>query len=224
MIRASRLRITRQQASLDRMGEGSQTGLDERNIEARIFGGPAEGDVADVSLPGPEEYLHRAVSAGAADGGRAVPRGAAAEHQSGDGRIAVHFVQFVRAGLSGKSDRGGLAARRRHAAQGADYIYVRHFAVHVLRTVRGRLPDGLPGADAGFRDGQLQPGRGDLGPSPAGSGAHANALHPIEVRIRVLSHKAMRLTCVLPFPRPRYKMAAPKNLPGVFFNVTNGTS
>src|SRR6266481_3668719 len=118
------LRITRQQASLDRTEKGSQTEADERNIEARIFGGPVERDVADVSLPGPEEYLHRAISAGAADGGRSVPGGAAAEHESGDRRSAVYFVQFVRAGLSGESDRGGMAAGRRHAAQGADDIYL----------------------------------------------------------------------------------------------------
>ena len=40
------------------------------------------------------------------------------------GRVAVHFVQFVRAGLPGEFDCGGLAARRCHAPQSFDHFYV----------------------------------------------------------------------------------------------------
>ena len=40
-------------------------------------------------------------------------------------------------------------ATRRKSSQ----LYVRHFAVHVLRIVRGRMPHRLPGIDSGFRDG-----------------------------------------------------------------------
>ena len=41
------------------------------------------------------------------------------------------------------------------------------FALHVLRPVRGRLPGRRARTDAGFRNGQLLPGRPDLGPADA---------------------------------------------------------
>src|SRR5271170_5082337 len=168
-----------QRESIDIRWEGSHNPRDERTSAARLSGGPLQGHVGYVSLSGAEEYLHRAVSPGTADGGGALSRGAAAEHEPGDWGVAVHFVQFVRAGLPGKFDCGGLAARRCYAAQGSHHIYVRYFALHVLRIVRRRLPHGLFGIDAGFRNGQLQPRRRDLGSPSAGSWAHTYALHPL---------------------------------------------
>src|SRR5580692_8181314 len=137
------------QASIDFPWKGSHNPRDERTSAARLSGGPFQGHVGYVSLSGAEEYLHRAVSSGTADGGGTLSRGAAAEHESRDGRVAVHLVQFVRAGLPGEFDCGGLAARRCYPPQSAYHFYLRYFALHVLRLVRRRLPDGLFGIDAG---------------------------------------------------------------------------
>src|SRR5271156_5993105 len=110
--------------SIDIRWEGSHNPRDERASAACLLGGPLQGHVGHVSLSGAEEYLYRAVSPGTADGGGALSRSAAAEHEPGDRGIAVHFVQLVRAGLPGKFDCGGLAARRCYAPQSFDYFYV----------------------------------------------------------------------------------------------------
>ena len=98
------------------------------------------------------------------------------------GEIALHRLQSVRAGVPGKSDRGGLAARRCDAPQSSHELHLRHFALHVLRPVRRCLPHRLPGTDAGFRDGKLQSRRRHLGPAPPGSRPDADALHSLIVR------------------------------------------
>src|SRR4249920_2594144 len=61
-------------------------------------------------------------------------------------------------------------------AQGSDHLHVRHLALHVLRPVRGCLPGGRAGTDAGFRNGHVHPGRPDLGPADAGRGAQAHSI------------------------------------------------
>src|SRR3954469_8867057 len=48
--------------------------------------------------------------------------------------------------------------------------------MHVLRAVRGRLPGGRAGADAGFRAGDIYAGRPDLGPADARRGAEAHSI------------------------------------------------
>src|ERR1700733_4218226 len=112
MKRRSRRCGEPQRESIDNRWQGSHNPRDERTSAARLLGGPLQGHVGHVSLSGAEEYLYRAVSPGTTDGGGALSRRAAAEHESGDWGVAVYFVQFVRAGLPGKFDRRGLVARR----------------------------------------------------------------------------------------------------------------
>ena len=47
----------------------------------------------------------------------------------------------------------------------ADHVHLRPEPLHVLRPVRRRLLDGCAGADAGFRDGAVQPRRHGAGPA-----------------------------------------------------------
>jgi len=99
MKRRSRRCGEPQRESIDNRWQGSHNPRDERTSAARLLGGPLQGHVGHVSLSGAEEYLHRAISPGTADGGGALSRRAAAEHESGNWGVVVHFVQFVRAGL-----------------------------------------------------------------------------------------------------------------------------
>ena len=132
-------------------------------LRTDLPGGSVPGPLGHVPQSESEIHLYRAVSGGAAEGGRALPRRAAAEHQSGQRRDALHRVQPVRARLPGKSDRGHQRAQRSHAPQGTDHLHVRHFPLHVLRAVRRRLPGGRAGADAGFRAGHATPAKARSG-------------------------------------------------------------
>ncbi len=53
-----------------------------RALKKNLPGGPVRRALGDVSKSEPEVHLHGAVSGGAAEGGGALPRGAAAQHQS----------------------------------------------------------------------------------------------------------------------------------------------
>src|SRR3989442_8274737 len=101
----------RGQGSLDNSGTTNKTSIHAGTLEPTHPMGLYQGARGHLSVPASEKHLHGAVSVGAADGGRALPGRTAAEQKSGDGRDPLHFVQLVRAGLSGKPHRGWLGAR-----------------------------------------------------------------------------------------------------------------
>ena len=63
--------------------------------------------------------------------------------------------------------------------QSPDYFYVRYFALHVLRIVRGCLPDRLPRINPGLRDGLLQSRGRDMGSASPGRRSHASAVYTL---------------------------------------------
>src|SRR5882762_3042303 len=79
---------------------------DAESAAQGVVAGLAPGTEGYVPVPRSERELHRAVSAGTAPGGRAVPGSAPSEREPRHGRDHVHCLRSVCAGLSGKSDRG----------------------------------------------------------------------------------------------------------------------
>src|SRR5215469_9463631 len=98
--------------------------MHERLSGTHIPGGFSEGYGGNVPDAAAEEHIHGAISARATDGGGAVSRCATAKQEPGDGRDALHRMQPLRAGVSGKPDRGRMGTRRRDAAKGVDHVYV----------------------------------------------------------------------------------------------------
>ena len=140
-------------------------------------GGPVPGSLGDVPQSASEVHLHGAVSGGAAAKWRSA---IAARRGSTSIRITARRSASPATCARWPARRTLIVvtSERNEAtqAQGSDHFHLRHFALHVLRPVRGRLPGGRAGTDAGFRDGQLHARRPDLGPADARRRAQAHAI------------------------------------------------
>src|SRR5690242_12074659 len=107
----------------------------DRDTSPDVYGRFLERLAAHLSLAEPKVHLYRAVSAGEADGCGALSRRASPQYQPGNRRNTVYSLQPLRPRLSRESDRRRLAARRCHATQSLDDIYLRHLPLHVLRAL-----------------------------------------------------------------------------------------
>ena len=69
--------------------------------------------------------------------------------------------------------------RDRGRQEGADDVHLRHFTLHVLRSLRRRMSDALSGTDAGIRTEPVRPQGHEMGPAETGRRQSAGGVHEI---------------------------------------------